>query len=526
MKTINLRSRMSTSESRIQREARAIARLHHPNIVAAFDSGFHEGRFCIAMELVEGETLAAFIGQHAPISEVVTWNIARQVASALSHACEQGIVHRDIKPANLLLAPAPAGTQLSPDVPLVKVVDFGLALEQLDSNADQLTATGATLGTPAYVAPEQLQDTHVDARADIYSLGATVFHMLTGRAPCADRSPMKTILQKTIGDDGWRDELPSTVSHDSVALFRGMTETDPKNRIADYAELIGRIDQLLAGTSPFPIAAEYRVQPATPAVAAAAASGIDRTLRHSENSDTIEVRDIRSDTVRRVAPSRWVWLHGNRPVAWTLLLMLSVFIPFSIWLWHPNSLQRDTSVVSTWAANGIPQPLFNGESVPLFRQSGSWSAVSANDGARVLLGGKGARMTIPLAIKGKRAADLRLRLGVNLSDDAMIELALIGRSGSEACATLRLDDGLTHLITGDASQSRGISLRSSQDGDVVFQQVQIHRQGEHLVVDVNGSHVGQLYCDADPIESVVLRCMEGEARFADIDIVDLVAVTP
>lgn len=121
-------------------------------------------------------------------------------------------------------------------VPFVKVADFGLALKSSDNTASQITATVTTLGTPAYVSPEQLHDTHVDARADIYSLGATVYHMLTG----SDRSPMRTIMQKTIGDERWRNELPPSLSASTVALFRDMTETNPNERIGDYQELIAR----------------------------------------------------------------------------------------------------------------------------------------------------------------------------------------------------------------------------------------------------------------------------------------------
>ena len=134
-----------TGEIRIQREAQAIARLQHPHIVSVYDSGFYQGRFCIAMELVAGETLREFIDRESPVAEEIVWRTIRQVASALAHASDAGIIHRDIKPANLLLAATPVGMDLKSGVPFVKVADFGLALTKDDAASNQVTATGATL---------------------------------------------------------------------------------------------------------------------------------------------------------------------------------------------------------------------------------------------------------------------------------------------------------------------------------------------------------------------------------------------
>ena len=190
----------ATFQSRIQREAEAIARLKHPNIVVAHESGVSDGRFYIAMEFVEGGTLFDFIKQEAPVSDMVTWRIIRQIAAALSHANDAGIIHRDVKPSNVLLATPPAGWELPAKIPFIKVADFGLARDLHRDLGSRITATGVALGTPAYVAPEQLDDTEVDCRADIFALGATAFHLLSGRMPCAEQSPMKAILQKSIGE--------------------------------------------------------------------------------------------------------------------------------------------------------------------------------------------------------------------------------------------------------------------------------------------------------------------------------------
>ena len=162
--------------ARFQQEAKAIGKLKHPNIVAAYDFGTHRDRLYLAMELVEGQDVDALISNSGRVSESVAWALAQQVAAGLAHAEQHNLVHRDIKPGNLLLTKPPAGYPLPKGVPLLKITDFGLVqLETPDTDGTRLTMTGTSLGTPHYMAPEQIADAHVDSRADIYALGATVF---------------------------------------------------------------------------------------------------------------------------------------------------------------------------------------------------------------------------------------------------------------------------------------------------------------------------------------------------------------
>jgi WD40 repeat protein len=160
---------------RFQREARVLARLSHPNIVAVHDVGEDRGRQFLVMEYVEGVTLAALIKDKGrlPVAEAAEY--ARQAALGLAHAHAQGMVHRDIKPANLMVTRAGD----------VKILDLGLAGFLQDQIAPgELTRENAALGTPDYMAPEQFRDAHAtDARADIYALGCTLFQMLTGQVP-------------------------------------------------------------------------------------------------------------------------------------------------------------------------------------------------------------------------------------------------------------------------------------------------------------------------------------------------------
>ncbi len=156
------------------REARAAAALRHSNVASVHHLGEDRGQCFYAMELVEGRTLEARLAESGPLPVRVALEIALQVARALSAASREGLVHRDINPANLLLLRDDDGRTM------VKMIDFGLA---------RFTATGgsagAFAGTPDYASPEQLRGKTVDVRSDIYSLGATLYHMLTGRPPFA-----------------------------------------------------------------------------------------------------------------------------------------------------------------------------------------------------------------------------------------------------------------------------------------------------------------------------------------------------
>ena len=160
---------------RFEREARAISALNHPHICTLFDVGEQEGVDYLVMELVEGETLAARLRRGA-LSIPDAMEYAAQMADALAAAHRRGFVHRDIKPANIMITPAG-----------VKLLDFGLAGLRADHGwlggltAEALTAEGVLIGTVQYMAPEQLQGLPVDARADIFALGAVLYEMLTGR---------------------------------------------------------------------------------------------------------------------------------------------------------------------------------------------------------------------------------------------------------------------------------------------------------------------------------------------------------
>jgi DNA-binding NtrC family response regulator/tRNA A-37 threonylcarbamoyl transferase component Bud32 len=189
-----IRPERLTSPSAVQRfhrETEAAARLAHPHIVQIYDAGEVNGRHFLAMEYVEGTDLARLLGKQGPFPVLQACDLVRQAALGLHHAHERGLVHRDIKPSNLLVT-ARGG--------LLKILDMGLARLAPSAEggltADHLTQSGAVLGTPDYIAPEQaLHAGTVDLRADLYSLGCTLYHCLAGRAPFAGDSVTQKLLK-------------------------------------------------------------------------------------------------------------------------------------------------------------------------------------------------------------------------------------------------------------------------------------------------------------------------------------------
>jgi WD40 repeat protein len=169
---------------RFRREARAAARLSHPNIVTTHDAEDAGDTLFLVMEYVEGTTLGRLVKERGPLPVAEACDAIRQAAVGLQHAHERGMVHRDVKPDNLIRCPD--GT--------VKVLDFGLAALTAERSGG-LTDTNVLMGTPEYMAPEQAEDPRsADTRADVYSLGCTLYHLLTGHAPYPAPTPLLTIL--------------------------------------------------------------------------------------------------------------------------------------------------------------------------------------------------------------------------------------------------------------------------------------------------------------------------------------------
>jgi tRNA A-37 threonylcarbamoyl transferase component Bud32 len=219
---------------RFRREARAAAKLSHPNIVTVIDRGEADGRQFIVFEYVDGENLKQLIGGKGrlPVREALELGI--QIGRALAFAHAQGLVHRDVKPQNVLLGGGDA-----------KVTDFGIA-RSLDVQVG-LTQTGTVLGTSEYISPEQATGRQVDARTDIYSLGAVLYELLAGQPPYSGDS-FVSVAMKHVNDPvpsitHARPDVPLRVD---AALRRAMAK-DPDDRFGTMDELVAELSACLAG---------------------------------------------------------------------------------------------------------------------------------------------------------------------------------------------------------------------------------------------------------------------------------------
>jgi WD40 repeat protein len=232
---------------RFRQEVRAAARLAHPNIVTAHDAEQAGDAHFLVMEYVEGESLENLVRRHGPLPVAEACAYARQAALGLGHAHERGMVHRDVKPANLLRTPD--GT--------VKVLDFGLARFASEARGGPLTPEGAILGTPDYVAPEQaLNPQQADIRADLYSLGCTLYFLLAGKPPF----PKGTVLQKLMAHQG-EAPPPLTVLRPGLpqglpALIDRLMSKDPAHRPQTPAEVAEALAPFTAQWTPPPTEAK------------------------------------------------------------------------------------------------------------------------------------------------------------------------------------------------------------------------------------------------------------------------------
>ena len=225
--------------TRFNREMRAVGKLHHAHIVAAHDAGEIDGTHYLVMELVDGIDLRELVKQRGRLPIGAACEIIRQAALGLQHAHDHGLVHRDIKPSNLMLT-LPGNHD---EAPSVKVLDLGLALLDEDhlENFGELTATGQVMGTLEYMAPEQGSDTHaVDIRADIYSLGASLYKLLTGKPPFSSdqyRSPIKLLMALATQDPPPLVTRCPEITSELEAIVRQMLAKKPQERFATPREL-------------------------------------------------------------------------------------------------------------------------------------------------------------------------------------------------------------------------------------------------------------------------------------------------
>ena len=217
------------ARQRFLREARAAAALRHQNVASVFHLGTDNERYFYAMEFVDGETVDGYMKRNGPLSPVEALEITLQVSRALAAAAKQQLVHRDLKPANLMLVDEEGEK-------VVKVIDFGLAksIKREGEDSGTLTVGGGFVGTPHFASPEQLEERDIDTRSDIYSLGATLYYMVTGRPPYS--GSVAQIMSQHLYKPLPLEPLEGSPAC-LVGLVQRMMEKDPAKRPQTPADL-------------------------------------------------------------------------------------------------------------------------------------------------------------------------------------------------------------------------------------------------------------------------------------------------
>lgn len=236
--------------ARFRREMKAVGALHHPNIVGAHDAGEQQGIHFLVMEYVEGQDLSTLLKKAGPVPVAQVISYLKQAAEGLAFAHGKNIIHRDVKPANLLVNAE--GIVKILDLGLARLDDSGLA----EAEAKQgLTQTGQVMGTVDYMAPEQAYDTHrVDAKADVYSLGCTMFRMLTGRNPFEGETIVQKILAHREQPIASLAEAVPEVPQRLDALYRRMLAKRPEDRptMTEVAKELEALQSSMLEHTPLP----------------------------------------------------------------------------------------------------------------------------------------------------------------------------------------------------------------------------------------------------------------------------------
>jgi eukaryotic-like serine/threonine-protein kinase len=245
--------------ARFRREALSACRINHPNVVATYDFGeTTDGMFYIAMELVEGGSLAHLLAEKGALPPERAAHIARQVSEALGAAEDMGVVHRDLKPENVMLTRRKDGSDLA------KVVDFGIAKANWRTGGTIMTSTGIIVGTPAYVSPEQLVgEKAIDGRSDQYALALITFEMLTGKKPFPARTFGEAMRRLTEPVPKLRAVRPELAWPDALqATLERALDPDPDVRFASSVEFGHIVAEQVATWRGVPVGPRYT--PLTP----------------------------------------------------------------------------------------------------------------------------------------------------------------------------------------------------------------------------------------------------------------------
>jgi serine/threonine protein kinase len=518
-----------TLAARFEREAAAIAKLSHPNIVTALDFGRFDNRLFLVMEYVAGEDLGQYVERFGMISEPTALRLTRQIAAGLSHASRLGVIHRDIKPANILLVDHQDSEVAPQGVPLAKITDFGLALFNQSHQAPEarLTTEHSTLGSPHYMAPDHLNGSAVDTRADVYSLGATLFHLLTGKAPWHGKPLAIIIRDKVAGIFPWDELEAARVSPGTRSLIRRMVASDPSERPSSCQELLVAIDQMIK----LQAEASTSGQDADAIISESLADtfAIDRDP-HAEalDQDLMPTQPIQQSTSRiqlespksqrtgigsaspsLAKPTLFRTFTGYPMVAGALLLAVLA----AVVVWTQRATPYPEPLALTIA--GEQESLFDGISIPL--DTISEGEISANAG-RIELGGTKGSI---LGFRMPQWEFFKFEATVELPENLILDVAMGNGIASKRreCRAIRFENGQVH----DGSLSR-IGGEFSSGGNILEldssrarHYLEIERNREVWVVRVNRDIERQFvlpFADTDPQSLEILFVAQRRAETA------------
>jgi serine/threonine-protein kinase len=272
--------------ARFRREALAVAKLIHPNIVQVYDTGIDDGRHYIVMEYVEGRSGAQILQSKGPVGPEITAEIAAQACAGLDYAHRRGIIHRDVKPGNLMIVGGPVGGGEM----TVKLTDFGIARA---AEQTRITQVGAVVGTAAYLAPEQVRGDEATPATDVYALGVVLYQFLTGRLPYEGSTLAELAVrqenERPLPPSTYNPEVPETLGTAVLTALEG----DPARRYGSADELAGGIRRGLHG--------EDATLPLAEGGTTTGVLGGEAATRPLDQTRQTEFRPARSQT-RRPAP--------------------------------------------------------------------------------------------------------------------------------------------------------------------------------------------------------------------------------
>ncbi len=239
---------------RFHKEARLLAKVQNQNVTRLLHSGHDQGVHYLVMEFVDGTNLKQWIQSHGPLTEAQALHVIGEVARALADAHRQGVIHRDIKPENVLLGRLTTNDhEIASDsihAYQVKLSDFGIARTLTQTESMEMTQAGTMLGTPLYMSPEQCKGlSNLTPASDIYSLGITLYLLLTGQAPFESDDPMRLAALHCFEPPASVQRRNPLVSDATSALVQKMLAKQPQERVADALQLVREVEKLLGGES-------------------------------------------------------------------------------------------------------------------------------------------------------------------------------------------------------------------------------------------------------------------------------------